>query len=207
MTYGKSKILECPNCKTQYEEMVMASGNTIGATLWSDGYLEAPMLFYAQMLVKCLNCDIIFWTEDAAEVGEKEPMGEEFTNARAIPDLTLDVLQEAIELEPQDNLERLTYLRVKMWHTFNDRVREGESLWQALADVKIMADNCKGLLQLLQQQKDADLLMIAELYRHLGNFDKALETLSKVTDPNQQVFKDVLISQCEAQNRVVVRLC
>ena len=42
MTPGPEVIISCPECKALSRFSTMASGNTFGSTLWSDGYRLFP---------------------------------------------------------------------------------------------------------------------------------------------------------------------
>ena len=44
MLPGPTTIKRCPGCKGLLAEGTLASGNTLGATFWTDGKREAPML-------------------------------------------------------------------------------------------------------------------------------------------------------------------
>ena len=44
MLPGPTLIIACPACKAEHLLPTLASGNTLGARYWTDGYCEAPML-------------------------------------------------------------------------------------------------------------------------------------------------------------------
>ena len=56
MTPGIAKLVKCPYCGTKKELMTLASGNTFGATYWSDNKCEAPMLPSVSPVQKCPHC-------------------------------------------------------------------------------------------------------------------------------------------------------
>jgi hypothetical protein len=75
MQPGPDKILECPHCSAPSILPTLLSGNTIGATFWSDGKMVAPMLPDTPEITKCYQCGSFFWIEDAQVVGEIREMG------------------------------------------------------------------------------------------------------------------------------------
>lgn len=70
MTPGPTQIIECPACGALHQLATAASGNTFGALLWSDGKLDAPMLFNSPDIARCSGCRVLFMLELANVVGE-----------------------------------------------------------------------------------------------------------------------------------------
>lgn len=56
MIKDNSKIVKCPYCGAKKELLSLVSGNTIGATQWSDGKMVAPMLPRVSPVQKCAQC-------------------------------------------------------------------------------------------------------------------------------------------------------
>ena len=73
MLPGPILIKQCPQCQKLFSESTLASGNTIGATFWTDGKCEAPMLPETPWLVKCAHCGHLIWIDEARQVGEEDP--------------------------------------------------------------------------------------------------------------------------------------
>jgi len=69
MTPGPTSIIECPSCGALHQLATAASDNTFGGILWSDGKLEAPMLFNCPELARCVSCRALFWLKSAKTVG------------------------------------------------------------------------------------------------------------------------------------------
>ena len=70
MTPGPCQIIECPACGALHQLATAASGNTFGALLWSDGKLDAPMLFNSPDIARCSHCRALFMLELVNVVGE-----------------------------------------------------------------------------------------------------------------------------------------
>jgi hypothetical protein len=70
MLPGPDEIIRCPVCLGLLRHSTLASGNTFGAELWSDGRLDAPMLPDSPPVVLCPCCAAPFWERSAVRVGE-----------------------------------------------------------------------------------------------------------------------------------------
>jgi hypothetical protein len=66
--YPVLTVRECPHCRANAVQEDTLSGNTIGATYWTDGKREAKMLPDHLWLVKCPVCSRLFWVDEALEV-------------------------------------------------------------------------------------------------------------------------------------------
>jgi hypothetical protein len=60
MLPGPNVIRQCNHCQKPFTEPTLMSGNTFGATFWTDGKQEAPMLPDMPWLVKCPHLRRIF---------------------------------------------------------------------------------------------------------------------------------------------------
>ena len=56
MNPGHSQSLTCPYCGEKKDIMSLISGNTFGATIWSDNKRVAPMLPDISIIQKCPKC-------------------------------------------------------------------------------------------------------------------------------------------------------
>lgn len=64
MTSYSEEYKECPECHCQYEIWYLTSCNTIGAKVYTDGYIDGPMYDDGGRIVKCPACGVIKWDED-----------------------------------------------------------------------------------------------------------------------------------------------
>jgi len=67
MTEGPTMVYKCPKCKEEVRRRSLLSGNTFGATYFSDGKRTAPMLPEFPAIVKCGKCGGFFWLENGEE--------------------------------------------------------------------------------------------------------------------------------------------
>lgn len=68
MTLGPPTRLTCPHCGKSKYILSIASGNTFGATHWSDTKHDYPMLRHPSSVQRCPHCDGYFFYEDSKPV-------------------------------------------------------------------------------------------------------------------------------------------
>ena len=142
MTPGPEVIISCPECKALSRFSTMASGNTFGSTLWSDGYRHSPMLEPSVPVIQCDDCSRIFLKWKAEEVGqysrfsreigfehtEKEETPAEWKRAPRIKAPKEDDFYQAIDKGLSENKQEEKNLRLTAWWQSNDNCRDGFSL-------------------------------------------------------------------------------
>jgi hypothetical protein len=126
MMPGPHHFFACPHCKTVLRRTTIRSGNTFGSTLWSDGYLDAPMLPPAVQATRCPSCEKAFFVKDAEDLGEhsrfpRDSLPESYKNAPFIEDADPDALSELIPRT--EDRDQLRYLCVQTWHIYNQAYR------------------------------------------------------------------------------------
>ncbi|MCE9670623.1 ribosomal protein L7/L12 [Myxococcus stipitatus] len=72
MVPGPDIVIACPHCGALHRRWSLASGNTFGAVLWSDGWFDAPMRPLPPWIARCAGCRRFFWVERATELGEMD---------------------------------------------------------------------------------------------------------------------------------------
>lgn len=65
MILGQANILDCPFCGGEKEVMSLASGNTYGATVWSDTCRYYPMFPEVSPIQECFHCHKFYFIEQA----------------------------------------------------------------------------------------------------------------------------------------------
>ena len=172
MTLGPTLIRKCIGCGNLFSQMTIGSGNTFGATQWSDGKLDAPMLPDQPALVKCPTCSAVVWIEEQEVTGEISKWGSRgeanpaFENARSYDTPTFDDYIEFLNLG-NCNKERQRYVRLRAWWHSNDFQRFTGSEFPP-TDSKIA--NMEAFALLLDEHDETDRLMKAKIYRELGRY-------------------------------------
>jgi hypothetical protein len=189
----------------------LASGNTFGGRYYTDGKAVFPMMMHVPDVVQCPGCRQPYWLSLATELGEIDrwrsaetgpdglPINPHFRDAPVLAEPTeseyLSGLDDLIRAKPTEELT----VRLLAWWSGNDRYRldESESVAEpAPADSPQLAAmrraNIDGLLKILPET-DADdpskPLMRAEVFRQIGEFDRALELLAR---PYPEDFAEAL---------------
>jgi len=188
MLPGPTVVRRCPSCGGRFLHPTIASGNTFGARLWSDGYFDAPMLPTDPpfVFVSCCSRVIALCDSETLDVlrdqSPFEPVaGLEYWESPGVPQL----LAALAELrEPRDR--RVTLLQ-QLWFRANDarRSRKPGPVRDLAAPVAAALEE---LLDLYDLSDSDQRLGHAELCRELGRFDEALETLAEPLDGDCEPF-------------------
>ena len=195
MLPAHSALLRCPHCGAKKEVLQLMSGNTFGATLWSDAKQIAPMLPRVSYIQRCPNCGKYFFYTQEVKAGNSNNYG------GGTGDLPLEYLKEALtQLQPTGNDEHI--LRINILWAFNDRYGDMEQSDIPVEEWEYHLDNVHHLLQM-----DIDALLRAELYREIGDFEQAIQILQshEVAD-NLKDLQRQLLQQAQQHNRKVFTL-
>ena len=200
MLPGPALFYKCPKCERLTTKGSLLSGNTFGAILYSDGKQIAPMLPESPEIVKCKKCRTFFWLNEENEVNCDSHDADEAEF------LSVYDYYEAIDSNVYNNEDELQYLRVKLWWTFNDRIRENKDLFLKENDKEIYEQNCLDLINLLEQNNINYKIMVAELYRNLGKFDECKNILESIKDEKYNWIKGLLETECTKNNNIIIIL-
>ena len=195
MLPAHSALLRCPHCGALKEVLQLMSGNTFGAILWSDAKQIAPMLPRVSYIQRCPNCGKYFFYTQEVEAGTSNNYG------GGTGDLPLEYLKQALtQLQPTGNEEHI--LRINILWAFNDRYGDMEQSDIPIEEWAYHVDNVHHLVQM-----DIDALLRAELFREIGDFDKAIQILQshEVAD-NLKDLQRQLLQQSQQHNRKVFAL-
>ena len=213
MLPGPSVVVSCPLCNVVACYETQASGNTLRGTYYTDGKAVFPMLTQVPDVVQCPGCKRPYWLSPATELCEIDRWGTDETDQQGVPInphvRNAPVLAEPTESEYLDGLEDLIRakpneeltVRLLAWWSSNDRYRleerETEPITVPTPDdppqrVAMRRANMDGLLRILPEADAEDPskpLMRAEVFRQLGEFDRALELLAR---PYPQEFSEAI---------------
>ena len=203
MLPGPSVVVSCPHCNVVGCYETFASGNTLRGTYYTDGKAVFPMLKQVPEVMQCPGCKRPYWLSLATEMGEFDRWGTADVDQHGMPinphfrDVPLlaepneseylSGIDDLIRAKPADELT----VRLLAWWSGNDRYRIDESESESApaqppADSAQLAAmrraNIDGLLKLLPEVDAEDPsrpLMRAEVFRQIGEFDRALELLAR----------------------------
>lgn len=211
MQFGPNLIYQCPHCGNYLQKGSLQSGNTFGAKLYSDGKQMAPMLVRFPDIVQCNQCAHYLWLSKLEQVGIVERNQEasaEWANAYPVDFLKRDAYFKVLESGIVENEEDELFVRTQLWHSYNDklRIRKRDLLFKDEQEEMKWRENCIRLIALLDSSDVNDTIMIAELYRNLGDFDRCMEIINRIENDELDWLKEKFSEACEAKNRWVFEL-
>lgn len=207
---GPNYIYKCPKCSNLLKRGSNISGNTFGATLYSDGKMIAPMFPEFPNLTKCKKCDTILWLSETKELGTcgapDKKCKTEWQKADRAEFLEVSDLFRFLEFDTvQNNKEKEKIVRQQIWWTFNDRVREGKEIFNGETEEDLWKLNCQRLIELFDMTDINQKVMVAELYRQLGDFDECLKIINSLDEQYDWIVNKLKI-ECENGNKQLVKL-
>jgi hypothetical protein len=173
--------------------------------------MEAPMLPDRPQLVKCPKCSILFWVNDAKELGRSElwlrtdeaKWDAKWNNAPA-PDLPSreDLLNYADTQKLTK--EREIYVRERAWWLANDPLRHSGPAPKSSAWSDAEKKNLRALSALLDDSNGHNRHLMAEIARELGEFAVCQNLLYGQYEDECQKTADQ-IRRLSEENDTVVR--
>jgi len=131
---------------------------------------------------------------------------------RTTKPLGLQEIAEAIMSDVAKDKEDERHLRFTLWWLFNDRIRHRNffskllsklfflpmesHLWKNDKEKKLWCENLDSLFNLMDVSKPEDQLIQAEICREQGEFERALEILDSIHDPNLELGVQALSQRC-----------
>ena len=209
MIPGPSEYYKCPHCGQISMRGSLISGNTFGAELFSDGKRIAPMLPEFPLIVKCKNCKMFYWLNEKNKVPELNfPNKTENVNIKAdeAEFLSIDEYQEIIDSKFNENEDEHKYFRMRLWWAFNDKLRENNNEDFSESENKLFEFNCLKLIDILNKDDINEKIMIAELYRNIGNFIESKKILDTIKKDDYNWIKIILENECLKENKKVILL-
>ncbi len=194
MTSGRSTVYTCPHCGTMKAVWAMASGNTFfGETIWSNAKRYNPMMEYTSFVQQCPSCKHYFITRTT-----------NYKRAKTIytynkGELPYSNLKEALEDFSTNGLKGKDEYTVRLMvlHAYNDLYGNVDKNAIPAEELEFMKQNILRLIPLSQ-----DILLRAELYREIGEFDKCLTTLTYIRPHSEfeQTIMDKIKEHCSLRD-------
>jgi hypothetical protein len=229
LSIGDTVIRACPICRNAFRELTIGSGNTMGAKLWTDGYLDAPMLPMMPQLVKCAHCQGHVWIKDA-QVVDRFPISFElspdavwkedwFVTKEEWPELVRSrskwhKVQEPLEATETDYLvaaqakgisrDQELHARRRAWWLANEPARTNVN--HVVEWTSARRKNLEQLAALFKTTEPCELLWIAEIYRELGEFDGCLELLKQPVQGDSAVAAAIVRQRAQEKRTGVEQL-
>ncbi len=185
------------------------SGNTFRAKIFSDGKRIAPMLPEYPNLTKCKKCKTIFWLSKLKEIGTYEwgsQKNKEWQKADNAEFLEIEDYYNAINNGIAENIEEEINIRMLIWWAYNDRTRRGQNIFGDKKDELRWKENIKRLKTLLDQSDINERIMIAEIYRNLGDFENCISVIQTIDNDDLNWLKEKFLNECNRKHKWVIEL-
>jgi hypothetical protein len=210
MIPGPNYIIKCPYCSNLLSKRSLRSGNTIGSKLYSDTKRISPMLPDFPAITKCEKCQNIFWINEAEEIGNYEfsvPSNkQDWEKAQRVTFLSYQEYYSVLKTKLIRSKADEIFIRIRILWEYNDSYRKGRTSHQSNEGKLKKTENIEALIALLDKNDVNQKLLIAELYRNLGNFDEAINLLNTIDNDKLNSIKERMIEECKKQNTLVFQL-
>lgn len=185
MLPANSLVVKCPHCGGEKELLQLMSGNTIGAKQWSDSKQIYPMMPRISPVQKCLECGRYYlWSRLS---NEDVHVGDDYSFETGW--LSFEQAMEASQDIDSPSNEELRVLAIITVWAYNDIVRNGED--PSELQRTMFVDYVSKVLS-NHDVFAGDLILLSELYREIGNFDKCISILDTFVPGND--FEKSIIS-------------
>jgi hypothetical protein len=222
MMPGPTNVYACPDCQYRVSKRSMVSGNTFGATYYSDMRVEAPMMPSYPRITKCVRCYCSFWLDETTQAeGAIMPRIAHFYDDDFTPsEVKNPAFGDQLELDPAKELDRddikdalfmnvqrddddELHLRYRLMWAYHKQLEVGTLTREVLNEDLDYLENIDAILQLIEEDENGHLFR-AELNRYAGRFDRSLELLEPtLNDPLWGVNSKKMKELSEAGNREV----
>ena len=198
MTTLRIQNIVCPHCNNKMYTIGVMSYTLRNSEVFSDGKIICnPPRPNEQNILICSKCYESFWKEDALFDDEKlEQLLDDLPEANCVTDLfpgfddtsktkIIDYYSKLLNKDFSNSEEREIFLRITLWRALNDTIRyKNEIISEDLID--LFKSNLLRIIEIYKPLIEEEYLLLIEMYRELGQFDKASELLKKTiwTDDN-----------------------
>ncbi len=212
MKRGPDAVVACPHCGAFARHRTLISGNTFGARLWTDGKMIAPMLPEPPPFVQCHHCRAFYWLADAPCIGhisvapsETEGVPDEWLKAPEVAEPSEEGYYEALAGAFVESPEEEKFLRLLALWKHNDPIRDvtGQDRPQPVPLSERARENMEKLTELLDESRPDEGVLKAEVFRELGQFEKARQTLLRIGARDYESIIHFLLNLCDAGDDLV----
>ena len=203
MTPGPANVLSCPFCGGTKEVMSLISGNTCGATVWSDTRRYYPMLPEVSPIQECPHCHKFYFIEQAKHTYSDDPESTE----RSYGKLGKLTFLQLIKAKKQMDCLSLTkmqrwILNHQIFMAYNDCFRrepENVDIPPSQEEQQLYLNTIDELLDGIGQSANYQLFH-AELLREVGKFDEAREILLNHKSEDDKWIVEAMLKHIEHCN-------
>jgi len=191
MTTLRIQNIACPHCNNKMYIIGVMSYTLRNSEVFSDGkVISNPPRPSEQNILICSECYKAFWKNDAQIDNEKsEELLDELPEANSIIDLfpgfepdhklkLANYINELLDKGFANTVEREVFLRLELWRTLNDIIRYQKDSMSPQSK-NLFNNNLTSLITIYSPKSEEEQLLLVEMHREFGQFDKASELLKK----------------------------
>lgn len=200
MIPGPANILSCPFCGGTKEVMSLVSGNTFGATVWSDTRRHYPMLPEVSPIQECPHCHKFYFIEQAKHKHSDDPD----SGMRCFGELGKLSFIQLIDAKQQ--MDALSLTKMQRWilnhqifMAYNDCFRrhpEKVAFPPSKKEQKLYLNTIDELLGGIEHSEEYELFH-AELLREVGKFDESKQILLNHSSENDKWVVEAMLKHIE----------
>ena len=204
MIPGPTYVYQCPKCNNLLKKSSLLSGNTIGSIIYSDGKKVNPMMPEFPNLTICTKCQYIFRISEIKAIGKYGddgtkfyPSKPEWEKAPYAEFLTVYEYFRLLEEMPPKNTQVELELRIQIWLSFNDRVRDNSGeLYNQQNDSVLYNANCERILELIDARYSEEKNKIQKELQYIENIKEGSsfwtpDRIKEITKIHQESFKEL----------------
>jgi hypothetical protein len=224
MIPGPTYVYACPDCQLRVSNRSIMSGNTFGATQFSDLRIDAPMMPSYPRISKCERCDCTFWLDDETKVEgtvgipftalydddftpneTKNPVFGDQLEINSALELDQESIKDALFMNVQRDEEDEKHLRYLLLWAYHKQLLDGTILRENLNEDLDYRENIDALLNLIEEDEGST-IFCAELNRFVGRFDRCFELLEPFVEEFMGPIVGEIHDRCLAGNRDVFEM-
>jgi hypothetical protein len=221
MTSYIFELKKCLDCQEEFLTISVRSCNTIDAVYYTDGYISGPMYDEGSYIVHCPKCKSYHFESNldtVKRISESDYSRSNYGNEPFKNSITLQHFKHFEHLLSNPiwkNAEQEQFIRIRAWWACNNEYRKNfksrnpiveeglnENGLPQSTEFLIAPEHKKNLMriiELLDFRLEEDRLLMAEIYRELGNFDKSISLLDFDFSECLKVYVSTIKKLCNEQ--------
>ena len=162
-------------------------------------------------LTKCRQCDTMFWLSKLKEIGSYRwdiPSADYLKWQRAdnAAFLEMEDYFKALEIGAAENEMDELFIRQQIWWTYNDRIRDRQAIFNDEDDEIRWEQNVRKLLNLLDETDIGHQIMMADIYRNLGDFEACVDMIESIDNEDLDWVKEQIFLEVMVKNKWVFQI-
>lgn len=188
---------KCPACGNYYRTSKYITYNSFGSKNYTDGVIEGSMYFDDFWFTTCPKCKNTFDKKYLISLDEEVEIEDDNFDTKLIgkydsndssqlfnPNIWKKVINTELffpkKCKEKEKLEVRKNLYLGLWRAYNRSEVKKEYTHKEYYNC------CKTLINMITpSKKDTDYLLLAELYRNIGEFTKSFETLLAIKEKEE----------------------